>query len=98
MTEKGDPSENAIAERVNGILKTEWIYDLKCFDEVDRRPQCPPFDQRPGSTGMGIVLRHIEVVSNSSLTQVLPYPRPKSFYEFIKVIPDISAFPFFRNA
>jgi len=29
MTENGDPLENAIAERVNGILKTEWIYDLK---------------------------------------------------------------------
>ena len=27
MTENGDPLENAIAERVNGILKTEWIYD-----------------------------------------------------------------------
>lgn len=28
MTEKGDPLENAIAERINGILKTEWIYDM----------------------------------------------------------------------
>lgn len=27
MTENGDPLENAIAERVNGILKTEWIND-----------------------------------------------------------------------
>jgi len=26
MTENGDPRENAVAERVNGILKTEWIY------------------------------------------------------------------------
>jgi transposase InsO family protein len=26
MTESGDPRENAIAERINGILKTEWIY------------------------------------------------------------------------
>jgi transposase InsO family protein len=25
MTEGGDPCENAIAERVNGILKTEWL-------------------------------------------------------------------------
>ena len=28
MTECGDPYENAIAERVNGILKTEWLYDM----------------------------------------------------------------------
>lgn len=29
MTENGDPLENAIAERINGVLKSEWIYDLK---------------------------------------------------------------------
>lgn len=28
MTENGDPYENAIAERLNGILKTEWLYDM----------------------------------------------------------------------
>jgi putative transposase len=27
MTENGDVLENAMAERVNGILKTEWIYE-----------------------------------------------------------------------
>lgn len=27
MTEKGDPYENALAERVNGILKEEYLYD-----------------------------------------------------------------------
>lgn len=29
MTENGDPYENAIAERVNGILKTEWLYHME---------------------------------------------------------------------
>ena len=29
MTEHGDPRENAIAERVNGILKVEWLYDMQ---------------------------------------------------------------------
>lgn len=29
MTENGDPLENPIAERVNGILKTEWLYHRK---------------------------------------------------------------------
>lgn len=29
MTENGDPLENAIAERVNGILKQEWLNDMK---------------------------------------------------------------------
>lgn len=32
MTENGDPLENAIAERVNGILKMEWINDLELQD------------------------------------------------------------------
>lgn len=36
MTENGDPLENAIAERVNGILKNEWLnfYKLKTKIEV----------------------------------------------------------------
>lgn len=29
MAEKGDPYENAVAERVNGILKTEWLNGMK---------------------------------------------------------------------
>lgn len=29
MTDHGDPYENAVAERVNGILKTEWLYHIK---------------------------------------------------------------------
>jgi len=29
MTQSGDPLENAIAERANGILKTEWLYKMK---------------------------------------------------------------------
>lgn len=29
MTEDGNPTENAIAERVNGIIKQEWLYKMK---------------------------------------------------------------------
>jgi putative transposase len=38
MTEKGDPYENAIAERVNGILKSEFMLDkyFKNFDEAQQ--------------------------------------------------------------
>lgn len=32
MTEKGDPDENAIAERVNVILKSEWIDEERLKD------------------------------------------------------------------
>jgi transposase InsO family protein len=28
MTESGNPKDNAIAERMNGILKMEWLYDM----------------------------------------------------------------------
>ena len=34
MTEKGDPYENAIAERVNGILKTEFLLD-QVFENIE---------------------------------------------------------------
>lgn len=39
MTENGDPRENAIAERVNGILKDEWLNQMKfkSIDEVLRQ-------------------------------------------------------------
>lgn len=29
MTESGNPRDNAIAERINGILKMEWFYDMQ---------------------------------------------------------------------
>jgi transposase InsO family protein len=39
MTEKGDPYENALAEHVNGILKSEWLeheqYDD--FEQINER-------------------------------------------------------------
>lgn len=37
MTQNGDPRENAIAERVNGILKTEWINDMSFQSLEDAR-------------------------------------------------------------
>ena len=42
MTQSGDPLENAVAERANGILKTEWLYKMsiatrdECRDELER--------------------------------------------------------------
>ena len=38
MTECGDPKENAVAERVNGIIKNELLMDMSFFsiDEVKR--------------------------------------------------------------
>jgi len=39
MTENGDPLENAIAERVNGILKTEWIYGQKLMQSNEVKVQ-----------------------------------------------------------
>jgi len=35
MTENGDPYENALAERVNGILKSEWI-DHERYDNFEQ--------------------------------------------------------------
>ena len=36
MTQSGDPLENAIAERANGILKVEWLYKMK----IPTRDEC----------------------------------------------------------
>jgi transposase InsO family protein len=35
MTENGDPYENALAERVNGILKDEWL-NLEQFHSFEQ--------------------------------------------------------------
>lgn len=37
MTECGNPRENAIAERVNGILKMEWLNDEHFLSISDAR-------------------------------------------------------------
>lgn len=39
MTENGDPLENAIAERINGVLKSEWIYDLNLVNKQMARKE-----------------------------------------------------------
>ncbi len=41
MTENGDPLENAIAERVNGILKNEWLYDIGRIDMANMHKIIP---------------------------------------------------------
>ncbi len=35
MTEDYKPTDNAVAERVNGIIKTECVYRQKCFDSFE---------------------------------------------------------------
>ena len=35
MTESGDPLENAVAERVNGIIKSQWLYGVEIKDYAD---------------------------------------------------------------
>jgi putative transposase len=41
MTENGDPLENAIAERVNGILKDEWLHDMGKMDKATMHKTIP---------------------------------------------------------
>lgn len=36
MTERHDPTDNAVAERMNGILKTEWIYHQEVFKDREQ--------------------------------------------------------------
>lgn len=39
MTENGDPYQNAVAERINGILKDEWLdhEHYTCFEDLSNR-------------------------------------------------------------
>ena len=42
MTQSGDPLENPIAERANGILKSEWLYKMK----ISSRAECKSILER----------------------------------------------------
>ena len=35
MTEDYTPTDNVVAERMNGILKTEWIYGMSLFRDKE---------------------------------------------------------------
>lgn len=35
MTEDYKPTENAVAERVNGIIKQEWLYKMGVFEKLE---------------------------------------------------------------
>jgi transposase InsO family protein len=61
MTESGNPRENAVAERINGILKTEWIYGRK----PDSWPKTVAF-----------VSRIIELYNNRRPHQSIGYMTP----------------------
>ena len=39
MTENGDPLENAIAERINGIVKEEYLHNYQTVDLLEARKQ-----------------------------------------------------------
>ena len=39
MTQSGDPLENAMAERVNGIIKDEYLFNYQCNNIKDARKQ-----------------------------------------------------------
>lgn len=41
MTEDGDPLDNSIAERVNGILKDEWLYEADNLDAKNAKSYIP---------------------------------------------------------
>lgn len=52
MTEDGDPLDNSIAERVNGILKDEWLYQVDDLDSKKAKIYIPQIiniynDRRP---------------------------------------------------
>jgi transposase InsO family protein len=61
MTESGDPRDNAIAERINGILKDEWLNQLK-FNSIEQL-----------SRQLGEVIRiYNEMRPHSSLDMMTP--------------------------
>jgi transposase InsO family protein len=47
MMESGNPRENAMAERISGILKSEWItFAMNCNAIAGRRQKCQVYAGR----------------------------------------------------
>ncbi len=40
MTEDYNPTDNAIAERINGIIKTELVYQLRLMEDITQAREC----------------------------------------------------------
>lgn len=66
MTESGDPLENAIAERVNGILKSEWLSNI------------PP---KSAQEMLPLVQRIITLYNEQRPHQSISYQTPASVHE-----------------
>lgn len=66
MTENGDPLENAIAERVNGIIKNEWLNTVEIRDEEDCRER---------------VAKAVEVYNEKRPHMSLGYQTPSAAHE-----------------
>jgi putative transposase len=78
MTENGDPYENALAERVNGILKDKWLNleRFNCFEQArDRIDQVIAIynELRPHlSCGMKTPVQMHEPKSNPKTRKIMP--------------------------
>lgn len=66
MTESGDPLENAIAERVNGILKMEWLHN--------NRPET-------FAEANSVIAKLIDLYNNERPHQSLDYQVPSLIHE-----------------
>jgi putative transposase len=73
MTESGDPLENAIAERVNGILKDEWLFQMKLKTRFEARNQLEQ-----------IIRIYNEKRPHASLDMITPHDAHKVAYTFKK--------------
>ncbi|MDR1675637.1 MAG: integrase core domain-containing protein [Tannerella sp.] len=87
MTESGDPLENAVAGRVNGILKTEWIYDGKpdswrktvslvgrIIDLYNHQRPHQSIEMSAGLVAGDVYRLRVLMSSSSSLDDIAPYP------------------------
>jgi putative transposase len=73
MTETGDPLENAIAERINGILKDEWLFQMKLKTRYEAKNQLEQ-----------IIRIYNEERPHSSLDMITPHDAHKVAYTFKK--------------
>jgi transposase InsO family protein len=92
MTAKGDPRENAIAERVNGILKDEWIHHIHYRTKDDARKHLdeiiPIYNNiRPHSSCDMLTPERSYLTSGVLKKRWKTYPRKKSTLQLQEIEP-----------
>lgn len=76
MTENGDPLENAVAERVNGVLKDEYLYQYQYLTSSELKKSIDVYNKKRPHLSCDMLTPELAHTSSGKLTR-----RWKNYYK-----------------